>query len=104
MVEKLLEYQEVDRSLKSIEEELRKSDEFKKYAQAVKFLKTVTESKAQIESKATSLLSSMQALEAKLKQLNEDKNEFGEIKDIDAELKPYFDELGLDFPFEVEGK
>ena len=27
-----------------------------------------------------------------------------EMKDIDAELKPYFDELGLDFPFDVEGK
>lgn len=27
-----------------------------------------------------------------------------EIKSIDAELKPYFDELGLDFPFDVEGK
>ena len=27
-----------------------------------------------------------------------------EIKDIDAELKPFFDELGLDFPFDVEGK
>lgn len=26
-----------------------------------------------------------------------------EIKEIDAELKPYFDELGLDFPFELEG-
>ena len=23
---------------------------------------------------------------------------------IDAELKPFFDELGLDFPFEVEGE
>ena len=28
----------------------------------------------------------------------------GEIKDIDAQLKPYFDELGLDFPFDVEGR
>ena len=27
-----------------------------------------------------------------------------EIKNIDAELKPFFDELGLDFPFDVEGK
>ena len=27
-----------------------------------------------------------------------------EIKDIDAQLKPFFDELGLDFPFDVEGK
>ncbi|MCM1307239.1 MAG: type I restriction-modification system subunit M [Butyrivibrio sp.] len=26
----------------------------------------------------------------------------GEIKDINAQLKPYFDELGLDFPFDVE--
>ena len=27
-----------------------------------------------------------------------------EIREIDAQLKPYFDELGLDFPFEVEGR
>ena len=27
-----------------------------------------------------------------------------EIKGIDAQLKPFFDELGLDFPFDVEGK
>ena len=27
-----------------------------------------------------------------------------EIKDIDAQLKPFFDELGLDFPFGEEGK
>ena len=27
-----------------------------------------------------------------------------EIKDIDAQLKPFFDELGLDFPFDEEGK
>jgi len=27
-----------------------------------------------------------------------------EIKGIDAELKPFFDELGMDFPFAVEGE
>lgn len=27
-----------------------------------------------------------------------------EIKGIDTQLKPFFDELGLDFPFDVEGK
>ena len=27
-----------------------------------------------------------------------------EIRDVDAQLKPFFDELGLDFPFDVEGK
>ena len=55
MIEKLLEYQTIDAELKNIENELKKSDEFKKYAQAVKFLKTVSDSKTQIESKASSL-------------------------------------------------
>jgi len=27
-----------------------------------------------------------------------------EIRDVDAQLKPFFEELGLDFPFDVEGK
>ena len=27
-----------------------------------------------------------------------------EIRDVDAQLKPFFDELGLDFPFDMEGK
>ena len=30
------------------------------------------------------------------------KNLQAEIKDINAQLKPYFDELGLDFPFAEE--
>ncbi len=85
MIEKLLEYQKVDADLKNIENELKKSDEFKKYAQAVKFLKTVTESKAQIESKAASLLLGMQNLQERLEKLSEDKSEFTGIDEVDDE-------------------
>lgn len=40
----------------------------------------------------------MNAVAAEIRQLQT------EIKGIDAELKPFFDELGLDFPFAVEGE
>lgn len=85
MIEKLLEYQTIDAELKNIENELKKSDEFKKYAQAVKFLKTVSDSKTQIESKASSLLSNLNALESELKKLDEDKNEFSTLSDVEDE-------------------
>lgn len=35
---------------------------------------------------------------------NEIRTLSGKIKTIDAELKPFFDELGLEFPFEIGGK
>lgn len=85
MIEKLLEYQTVDAELKNIENELKKSEEFKKYAQAVKFLKTVTESKSQIEAKASSLLTGLSALEKKLQKLDEDKSEFSTLNDVEDE-------------------
>ncbi len=85
MIEKLLEYQNVDAELKSIENDLKKSEEFKKYAQAVKFLKTVADSKAQIESKAAALLSGIKILEERLTKLDEDKNEFKGLDDIESE-------------------
>lgn len=83
MIERLLEYQQVDGELKVIENELKKSEEFKKYAQAVKFLKTVSDSKAQIESKAAALLSGIKVLEDRLAELNEDKNEFVGLDDVE---------------------
>lgn len=39
----------------------------------------------------------LNAVAAEIRKLN------AEIKEIDAQLKPFFDELGLDFPFDVEG-
>ncbi len=85
MIEKLLEYQTIDANLKNIENDLKKSDEFKKYAQAVKFLKTVSDSKAQIEAKAAALLSGIKVLEEKLNKLDENKNDFIGLDDVDDE-------------------
>ena len=59
-----MEYQEVDKGLKAIEDLLKNSEEFKKYALARKFLKTVNDTKAQIEEKAKALVS----LSARLKE------------------------------------
>lgn len=83
MIEKLLEYQAIDANLKNIENDLKKSEEFKKYAQAVKFLKTVSESKAQIEAKASALLAGIKVLEEKLAKLDENKSEFTGLEDLE---------------------
>lgn len=83
MIEKLLEYQAIDANLKNIENDLKKSEEFKKYAQAVKFLKTVSESKAQIEAKASALLAGIKVLEEKLAKLDENKSEFVGLEDLE---------------------
>ena len=50
-----MEYQEVDKELKALEDSLRNSEEFKKYVVARKFLKSVNDTKAQIEDKAKAL-------------------------------------------------
>lgn len=108
MIEKLLQYQEVDASLKAIENDLKKSDEFKKYARAVMFLKTVAESKAQIEAKATSLVAAMDGLEARLNALENEKKEFENTDDAKKEetfafLKKKSQELSARFgPIEEE--
>ena len=81
MIDKLLQYQQIDADLKAIENSLRQSEEFKKYASAVKFLKTVADSKAQIESKAGALMGAMAALEEQLAKLNEEKAEFAACDD-----------------------
>lgn len=102
MIDKLLEYQNIDAGLKEIENSLRQSEEFKKYAQAVKFLKTVADSKAQIESKAASLLGAMNTLQAKLEKLNEEKAEFTDLDGVEDEntinfLKKKSNELSKQF-------
>ena len=102
MFEKLMEYQSEDRKLKAIEDELRGSEEFKKYAKATKFLKTVNESKAQIEDRAKSLLSAMDDLTEKYNKLVEEKGEFDEATNAEEEstvafLKKKSQELAAQF-------
>ncbi len=57
----IVEYQEVDKNLKAIEDELNGSEEAKKYFVARKFLSTVKESLESLESKAQTLTESYNA-------------------------------------------
>lgn len=85
MFEKLMEYQAVDGKLKAIEDELRASEEFRKYAKAVKFLKSVPASKEQIEDRAKALLSAMNELNARFAKLEEEKSDFDDSCDFEDE-------------------
>lgn len=76
MLEKLMEYQEVDKELKAIEDSLRASSDFKKLAQATKFLRTVNETKAQIEDRSKALYSLAEELEKNYALLLEEQHEF----------------------------
>lgn len=85
MLEKLMEYQRVDKELKALDDALRSSEDFKKYSQARKFLKTVAETKDQIDDKAKSLIALCAQLEAAYATLLEEEAEFkdvGEGKDL----------------------
>lgn len=87
MIEKLMEYQEVDKELKALEDGLKGSEEFKKYVVARKFLKTVNETKAQIEDKAKALVSLSEQLKASFAALAEEQSAFDgaeEANDLSA--------------------
>ncbi len=51
-IEKLVNYQEVDKELKVLEDEVKKSDESQKFLAAKKFLSTVNDTLASLETKA----------------------------------------------------
>jgi len=57
-IEKLLKYQEVDKELKFIEDDLRKSEESQKFLTAKKFLGTVNDSLSNLENKAKVIVDS----------------------------------------------
>ena len=78
MLEKLMEYQEVDKELKAIEDSLKASADYKKLAQATKFLRTVGDTKAQIEDRAKALYSLAAELENTYALLLEEQHEFDE--------------------------
>ena len=85
MFEKLIEYQIEDKKLKAIEDQLRGSEEYRKYATAKKFLSTVNDSKAQIEDRAKSLLSTMDDISERYRKLLEEKNEFDDATNAEEE-------------------
>lgn len=69
-IEKLVNYQEVDKELKVLEDELRKSDETQKFLTAKKFLSTVNETLSGLENKAKVIIDSYNLAMAEIEKLN----------------------------------
>ena len=90
MYKKLLEYQEEDKKLKAIEDSLKGNEDYKKYNVSVRFLKTVGETRTQIEDKAKYLLSVLDDLGNKYARLQEEKAEFDDIDDAQDETTVAF--------------
>ena len=90
MYKKLLEYQEEDKKLKDIEDSLKSNDDYKKYNVSFRFLKTVGDTRNQIEDKAKYLLSVLDDLELKYTRLQEEKAEFDDVEDAQDETTVAF--------------
>ena len=71
----LLDYQELDKELKVINDSVMKTEEAVKYYQAGKFLQSVAENISALDKKAQSLISKYNAVTSKIKELNEIANE-----------------------------
>ncbi len=77
----LISYQEIDKSLKDVEDEILKSDEAVKYAQAKKFLQTVKDSIQTINAKAEVLVEKYNSLIKDLLKLKETLEECAKMVD-----------------------
>ena len=85
MLQKLMEYQQVDKELKAIEDSLRSSEEYRKYASAVKFLRGVSETKDQIEDRAKALSAAMTEASELYQALKEEQADFAEAPQAQEE-------------------
>lgn len=87
----IVEYQEIDKNLKAIEDELNGSEEAKKYFVARKFLSTVKESLEALETKANTLTESYNQ---KVKELE---SEFESIKEYEKAVETCENEAELEY-------
>lgn len=87
MIELLLKYQEVDKKLKAIEDELKKGEVYRKYEQASRFLKQVQEKRGLFEDRSAALLSAFSEAQKSLEKLNEEKAELAETVSDEADEK-----------------
>ena len=85
MYKKLLEYQEEDKKLKALDDNLKNNEEYKKANTAFRFLKTVNETRMQIEDKAAYLTAQLDELEEKYKKLLDEKAEFDGSEEVGEE-------------------
>ena len=82
MLQAILKYQEIDRKLFKLENELAESEERKKYAKLRKFLKTAPEKLDALEVKASSLTAEVSALVKKYEQVSSTLGEFEHLDEL----------------------
>ncbi len=82
MLQAILNYQEIDRKLFKLENELAESEERKRYAKLRKFLKTAPEKLDALETKAQALTAQSQALTKKYEELAEKLGDFDNLDEL----------------------
>ena len=80
--EELLEYQKVDGELRNLEQELSASEEYKKYAQARKFIKTAMERLEAHEKRAVDLKDAKDALAARCEEISKAVAEYADLEEM----------------------
>jgi len=85
MIEKLLEYQQVDAELRAIEQELSSNEDRKKGIAAKKFLDTVNDSLAELNSKAVEFDNAYTKYTGVFNKLLETQKEFDSVSDYSNE-------------------
>ena len=83
-MERYLQYQEIDKKLIAIENDMKSSDCFKEYAKANNVIKVATERLAKVEAEAGDLISSLSKLTATLSAVTEELGELvTAVEDVD---------------------
>ncbi len=80
-IEKLVNYQSVDKDLKALEDEVRKSEESQKFLTAKKFLSTVNESLSTLEGKAKAVVDAYNIAMAEVEKLKKAAEESTKVID-----------------------
>ncbi len=83
--EELLEYQQVDGEYRKLEQELSASEEYKKYAQAKKFLKAAMDKLESQEARAAELRSAKEGLAARCEEMAKSIGEYSDLEEMVAE-------------------
>ncbi len=83
--EELLEYQKVDGEYRALEQELSSSEEYKKYAQAKKFLKAAMDKLESQEARAAELRGAKDGLAARCEEMAKSIAEYADLEEMVAE-------------------
>ena len=81
-LDKLLEYQAEDDKLREIEEEEKSTEEFKKYAQAYRFVKGAPEKQEQFEKRSKELTALVEELNRQNAEITSEIEEYADLEDM----------------------